>query len=304
MWLVVAAGLLTVEIHDSRPAAAGRTQLQLGATLVSVDGTVLDPAGEWTVLAGGAPLATVEPESWAAGDGDLVIAIVVKDVPELAGLAEAARPALARLGGLPRARVTTATAGAALLAAVATAVDQLDAAMAQRAGPPRRCVVVVVADGLDVDPDPLRYTNLGIRANGAGVRIHTLAWHPQGDRRPMLGLAELSARSNGTFRMVAGTGPALAASLDARVGQLVVELGEQPQLFVDAPAGAHQLKLRHGSGATAIESRNQLTVIVPAPEAGERGRRWWLLAGPALLVAGGAAAVMVVRRRRARKAAT
>ncbi len=293
MWLVVAAGLLTVEVHASQRVDDG-WRIELGATAVTIDGTVMDPDGEWTVLTGGAQLPVVERRTWAAADGELVIEVVLKRTADLAELSDRAHLPLARLAELPRSRVVKEVVGAELLAGVEAAVTKLAAARPLRRNAPLRRVVVVVADGLDADPRAERYTELGQRANAAGVRIHTVAWHPRDDRRPMLGLAELSARSLGTFRMVLGPDPVLG--LAQHLDQLFLELRDQPLLTVDLPAAAlgAPISIRHG----ALESRNQVTFVPPAA-AGKRGLRWWWIAGPGVLLAGGAAAFVMVRRRKA-----
>jgi hypothetical protein len=293
MWLLVAAGLLTVEVHDAQRAGDG-WRIELGATALTIDGTVMDPGGEWTVLAGGAQVPVVERRSWATSEGELVIEVVLKRTSELAELSDRAHVPLARLAELPRSRVVKEVVGAELLAGVDAAVTKLAAARPLQRNAPLRRVVVVVADGLDADPRAERYTQLGQRAAAAGVRIHTVAWHPRDDRRPMLGLAELSARSHGTFRVALGPDPVLG--LAQHVDQLFLELHDQPLLTIELPAAAlgAPISVRHA----AIDSRNRVTFVPPAA-AGKRGLRWWWIAGPAVLLAGAASTVIVLRRRKA-----
>ena len=83
MWLLVAAGLLTVEVHGVH-RAGDRVRADLGATLVNIEGQVMDGAGEWTVLAGDTPLELVARRRWSEAGGELAIALVVKRAAELA----------------------------------------------------------------------------------------------------------------------------------------------------------------------------------------------------------------------------
>jgi len=65
-----------------------------------------------------------------------------------------------------------------------------------------RKMIVVIGDGQDMDPTPERFRAIARRADRDDIRIHTLAWSPNNVRKPMLGLAELSKRTHGTFRLV------------------------------------------------------------------------------------------------------
>lgn len=65
-----------------------------------------------------------------------------------------------------------------------------------------RKMIVVIGDGQDIDPTPERFRAIARRADREEIRIHTIAWSPNNIRKPMLGLAELSKRTYGTFRLV------------------------------------------------------------------------------------------------------
>lgn len=109
-----------------------------------------------------------------------------------------------------------------LLAAIDRAVTTLARARAPAEGIPLRRMIVVVSDGKDVDPDPERYRALGRRAMKEEVRIHSLAYSPVDNRRPLVGLGELSKRSGGTFRWVRSR-EGFAPQIDT----LVAEINQQ-----------------------------------------------------------------------------
>ncbi len=75
-------------------------------------------------------------------------------------------------------------------------------AKASAEGRPLRKMIVIVGDGRDQAGDRDRVTRSGERAKKDGVRIHTIAYSPTDNRRPMLSLGELSKKSLGTFRWV------------------------------------------------------------------------------------------------------
>ena len=112
-----------------------------------------------------------------------------------------AAPAAAEVQ-LGRLEADPAPADPVLLAAVERAIVTLDRVKPEGTGPAPRKVIVLLSDGKDVDPDPQRFRSLGERAAREGIRIHSLAYSPVDNRRPLLGLGELSKRSGGTFRWV------------------------------------------------------------------------------------------------------
>ena len=104
-----------------------------------------------------------------------------------------------------RARVTQlsqdGTAGdPALLETVERALLMLKKAKTEPEGRALRKIILVIGDGRDRAGDRERVTRLGDRAKKEGVRIHTFAFSPTDQRRPLLLLGELSKRSLGTFR--------------------------------------------------------------------------------------------------------
>jgi hypothetical protein len=93
----------------------------------------------------------------------------------------------------------------------------------------------VVGDGRDRAGDRERVTQLGLRADKEGVRIHCLGFAPSNVRRPLLTLGELSRRSLGTFRWVR-TGA--AESWTPAFQQLRDEINKQYVLTYFLPADA------------------------------------------------------------------
>ncbi|HLU67082.1 MAG TPA: vWA domain-containing protein, partial [Kofleriaceae bacterium] len=112
------------------------------------------------------------------------------------GTPSAAEASLQRLSADP------APADPQLLAALERAITTLHRAERKNEGAPLRKLIVLLSDGKDVDPEPSRYRAIGERAEREGIRIHSLAFSPVDNRRPLLGLGELSKRSGGTFRWV------------------------------------------------------------------------------------------------------
>ncbi|MBA3455903.1 MAG: FHA domain-containing protein [Deltaproteobacteria bacterium] len=104
-----------------------------------------------------------------------------------------------------RAKVTQlahdGTAGEpALLETVERALLILKKAKTEPEGRGLRKMILVIGDGRDRAGDRERVTRLGERAGKDGVRIHSFAFSPTDQRRPLLLLGELSKRSLGTFR--------------------------------------------------------------------------------------------------------
>jgi murein DD-endopeptidase MepM/ murein hydrolase activator NlpD len=90
----------------------------------------------------------------------------------------------------------------ALIKAVSRAVRIVDRIKLQPPYTSARKILVVVSDGKDLDFDPKRFKKAGVDAERRDVRIHSLAYSADDNRRPLLGLGELSKRSLGTFRWI------------------------------------------------------------------------------------------------------
>ena len=118
-----------------------------------------------------------------------------------------------------------------LLSAIQRAISTLRRATPDRPGAPMRRILVVVSDGKDVSPEPSHYRQVGERAQRDGVSIDTLAYSPVNNRRPLLGLGELSKRSHGTFRWVRSR-----EGFRPQVDTLIAEIGRQYVLTFFVPA--------------------------------------------------------------------
>ncbi|HET6610533.1 MAG TPA: FHA domain-containing protein [Kofleriaceae bacterium] len=154
----------------------------------------------------------------------------------------------------------TAPAPPVLLRATERAVATLRRAKPDIAGTILRKVVIVVADGRDPDPTPQRYRDLATKAAKDGIRIHTIAFSPMDNRRPLLGLGELSKRSMGTFRWVRDP-----TGFGAHFRNIQSELSHQYVLTLFSPADAisgHRVQILHQDIAS-----NE--VRVPQPACGE-----------------------------------
>jgi hypothetical protein len=112
----------------------------------------------------------------------------------------------------------------ALIETVERAVQLLKKAKPAHEGDDVRKIIILIGDGRDRNADKDRVTRLGVRAAKEGVRIHTLAYSPNDQRRPLLLLGELSRKSLGTFRWLQ---LAQADSWNAKFGQLLDEIDRQ-----------------------------------------------------------------------------
>jgi hypothetical protein len=113
-----------------------------------------------------------------------------------------------------------------LLDTVERAINVLKKAGAASPRPLRK-IVVVIADGRDRAADRERVTRLGQKAAAAGVRIDTIAFSANDQRRSMLVLGELSKRSLGVFRWVRNNDD---GSWTATTQQLLDEIANQAVL--------------------------------------------------------------------------
>jgi len=148
----------------------------------------------------------------------------------------------------------------ALIETVERALVLLRKASSSAEGQPLRKMIVVIGDGRDRASDKDRVTRLGLRAAKEGVRIHTLAYSPSDQRRPLLLLGELSRKSFGTFRWLQ---LGAADSWTAKFGQLLEEIDRQYVVtyFLGADQDPSGKKLRVSTlGRTAADSLNEVKV--------------------------------------------
>src|SRR5262249_61166295 len=121
----------------------------------------------------------------------------------------------------------------ALLDTLDRAMRLLKKAKAKPEGAPLRKLIVVIGDGRDRAGERERTTQLGVRADREGVRIHTFGFAPSNVRRPLLTLGELSKQSAGPSRWVRTGG---AESWTPALQQLRDEINKQYVLTYFLPA--------------------------------------------------------------------
>ena len=224
---------LLVDRAEAEPSPfAGLVRLRLHVTAIQLEGALIELGGNDLVLTLNGSRRR-EPHltgRYAASGGATAVILIVETGWEMRDDIDAIQDAMGQLvaklppgsqlavitygenveGGhrlLANAKADNLEADMApadpqLLTAVDRAITTLARAKAPDAAVPLRRMIVLVSDGKDQDPDPERYRAAGLRAAKEDVRIHSLAYSPVDNRRPLLGLGELSKRSGGTFRWV------------------------------------------------------------------------------------------------------
>lgn len=95
-----------------------------------------------------------------------------------------------------------------------------------------RKLIIVISDGRDVEyPNPRTYRKIAKKASKNKIPIHTVAYAPDGNRLPLRGLAELSKRSEGTFRF-----NRIKSSFKSHFAQLGNEVSNQYVITFYVPA--------------------------------------------------------------------
>lgn len=244
---------LLIDRAEAEPSPfAGLARLRLHVSAVQLEGSLIElGGGDLTLLLNGGRRR--EPHltgRYAAAGGATAVILVVETGWELREDIDPIQEAMRELAGKlppgtqlavitygenvegghrlsPGAKVDElepdmAPADPQLLAAVDRAITTLARARAPDPAVPLRRLIVVVSDGKDQDPDPDRYRALGQRAMKEEVRIHSLAYSPVDNRRPLLGLGELSKRSGGTFRWVRSR-----EGFSSQIDTLVAEINQQ-----------------------------------------------------------------------------
>lgn len=154
----------------------------------------------------------------------------------------------------------------ALIETVERALMLLRKVKTDKDGRPLRKLIVVISDGKDRAGDRERVTRLGAKAAKDGVRIHTLAFSPSDQRRPLLLLGELAKKSLGTFRWLRNGTP---DAWTAQFAQLHDEIQKQYVLtyFVSAEddPGGKKLKVVTVGRTEATTADRQPDLKVPAP---------------------------------------
>jgi len=244
---------LLVDRAEAEPSPfGGLVRLRLHVTAVQLEGSLIELGGNDLALTLNGSRRR-EPHltgRYAASGGATAVILVVETGWELRDDLDAIQDAMGQLVGklppgsqlavitygenvegghrlLPSAKVGNlepdmAPADPQLLAAVDRAITTLARAKPTDAAVPLRRMIVLVSDGKDQDPDPERYRAAGLRAAKEDIRIHSLAYSPVDNRRPLLGLGELSKRSGGTFRWVRSK-----EGFSSQIDTLVAEINQQ-----------------------------------------------------------------------------
>lgn len=331
--------IVTID-HAAAIASAGATEVRLTLVATRRGGEVIElqPDWRWELLAGddGEVLARgVDGPPWCAGGGELAVAVVVGTawnyelaLPEIrdqvralfaslrtgcgdrvqlgvlaASVPDGGRGAWDSAAGERLAGLTVDGGAAApdLLATVERAVREVASRTPLHPGRALRRAVVVIADGRNAPVSrPEAYRRLGESAARDGVRIAAIGYHADGDRRYLLTLAELAARSLGTFRWLPD--PRFnPRALERALAALGHELADAPVLAFAVEARAlagRTLGLRLTAGTDQVEARNRVTLSV-GPVRGRGHRRWMIaLAALAVVAAGSALGAFAVRLRR------
>ena len=154
----------------------------------------------------------------------------------------------------------------ALIETVERALMLLRKVKTDKDGRPLRKLIIVISDGRDRAGDRERVTRLGTKAAKDGVRIHSFAFSPSDQRRPLLLLGELAKKSLGTFRWLRNGTP---DAWTAQFAQLHDEIQKQYVLtyFVSAEAdpGGKKLKVVTVGRTEATTADRQPDLKVPAP---------------------------------------
>ncbi|MDX2087330.1 MAG: FHA domain-containing protein [Kofleriaceae bacterium] len=250
---------VVVDRVDHEPASVGGTRLRVYFSARTLNGGRLDlsePKSVKTVL-GSSPLdAPYAMGTFAASGGAAAIVVVVQSTLDYAevlpviaesfdtnilavlddntqvavlaygdavggGKLQSAKAASSRVKQLSN---DGSSGDPALLETVERALSILRRAKAKPEGRPLRKMVIVISDGRDRAAERERVTRLGARAAKEGVRIHSFAFSPTDQRRPLLLLGELSKKSLGTFRWIRG---ASAESWNPAFVQLQDEIVKQ-----------------------------------------------------------------------------
>ncbi len=257
---------LRIDRVEAQPSLIqGYARLRLFVTTVNLQGVILDITGPkaWTLTLGKQKkrIPYIAGAFQSVGD-ELAVALIVQKSPEfkdaLPAIAKSAGKLIEalpretrvtlityandvqgsrRLGsptrvikGLPRIAASFEPGDPALLKAMDRARRGLAKVKPSEPGKAIRKVIIVIGDGKDTHPEPKVYRKAAKRADREGIRIHSIAFAPDGNRLPLRGLAEMSKRTLGTFRWVR-----TKSSFDAHFDQLLKELQKQYVLTFFVP---------------------------------------------------------------------
>lgn len=229
---------LRIDRVEAEPSIfEGYARLRLHVTAVNLQGVIIDIAGSrtWALTLG----SQKQRVPYIAGtfrnvDEEIALAIVVATTADFEPFLPAIQEGLTELiEGLPRdtriavipyddalhgsrrvgsksramkelsrLRATVGPGEPVLIKAMDRARKALARAKPSQPDKTLRRIIIVVSDGNDINPQPANYRKVSQKADRDDIRIHTIAFPPDRDRRPLLGLAEMSKQSFGTFRFV------------------------------------------------------------------------------------------------------
>ena len=275
---------LTLDRIDAEPSIfPGHGRLRLYASAIEINGRVIH-ADKWNVTIGGARIAPDFLGRYRDVESELAVVILVQGSEDFEKALPLIKEQLKRfVQRLPRrTQIAVASFGDSykpptfadgptgaqrhidkltasgtgepvLLKSVGKAIDAFKKVKPKVPGASMRKIIVVIGEGRDPEPDPRMFKNRGTRADAAGVRIHTIAFHPPLDASSkatvlsMYGLGELSKWANGTLRLVRTQS---AESFEPQLDSLLEEIDQQYVLTAFVPTG--QLEL----GSTVLVSTN------------------------------------------------
>ena len=283
---------------DLEPASIGDLRLRIELSALAIQGQRLDlsdPKSIRLMIGGGKLEAPFALGTYGATSADTAIVIVVEanlayaetlpnilstlddivlsalgDRTQLAILSYGEATGSGKLGTLKssRARLSQVSQDGssgepALLDTLDRALLLLKKAKTTPEGRPLRKLIIAIGDGRDRSGDRDRVTQLGVRADKQGVRIHTMGYAPSNVRRPLLTLGELSRRSNGTFRWVRAGG---TESWSPAFQQLRDEITKQYVLtyFLPPDAEVAGKKLKIVTVGRTEATSNELRIPEPA----------------------------------------
>lgn len=289
---------VVVDRVDHEPASVGGTRLRVYVSARTLTGGRIDlsePKAVKTMLGSSTLDAPFAMGTYAASGGATAIVVVMQstldyaevlpviaetfDTNILATLDDNAQVAVLPYGdavGAGKLQSAKAASGRvkqltndgssgdpALLETVERALTMLRKAKAKPEGRALRKMIIVISDGRDRAAERERVTRIGTRAAKEGVRIHSFAYSPNDQRRPLLLLGELSKKSLGTFRWLRG---ASSESWTPAFVQLQDEINKQYVLtyFLSADQDPTGKKLK-----VVTEGRAEATSLndIKVPEA-------------------------------------
>jgi hypothetical protein len=183
-----------------------------------------------------------------------------------------------------------------MIDAVRTAIDLLKATEKNQ-----RRLIVLFSDGIDVNNDKKLFSDIGNRAQQAGIVIDTIGYAAF-DPSKLRNLTEMSKRCYG-FDRIAKAPSEIGPRLDSIVDEIQKQYVVTFPLTIQADDKEHTFQVTHEAGGRPVYSNavNEKLTKTPGPvgpkEKPAGGSRWWLwlLLGVGLL---GAIAIILALRKK------